>query len=125
MSASGCISIPAREEQGGKDFWDRTVVLTNKDANLPIPEHDSPRNAIEPFRAGFPPLSRSSPLYLKCASKKHGIVATAQEVDGEFTVFEGSGREPEPRGSESRTGTEDSERNWFNMGPSFLPPTVP
>lgn len=136
------------EEQGGKDFWDRAIVLTSKDANLtkaharylesrlitlaqqanrarlmngtapaplPLPESDvsdmeyfiaqakialpvlgvnlfrnttvsiTPSNPSEPVSAQ--PIV--SPLF-EMRLKKHGIVATAQEVDGEFTVLEGS-----------------------------------
>ena len=137
------------EEQGGKDFWDRAVVLTSKDANLtkaharylesrlitlaqqanrarlvngtapaplPLPEADvsdmeyfiaqakialpvlgvnlfrnttvvvTPPDPAEPTST---PQSILSPLF-EMRLKKPGIVATAHEVDGEFTVLEGS-----------------------------------
>ncbi|KAF0971224.1 MULTISPECIES: GIY-YIG nuclease family protein [Gordonia] len=133
------------ENQNGKDFWDRAIVLTSKDANLTkaharylesrfitlalqanrarltngtspapivLPEADmsdmeyfvdqskivlpvlgvnifrSPRTAV-----ASPPDSHGgrtdSPVF-EMTMKKLGISATAQEVDGEFTVFEGS-----------------------------------
>ena len=136
------------EEQGGKDFWDRAIVLTSKDANLtkaharylesrlitlaqqanrarlingtapaplPLPESYvsdmeyfiaqakivlpvlgvnlfrnttvsvTPSNPTEPS-SSHPVVS---PLF-EMSLKRYGIVATAQEVDGEFTVLEGS-----------------------------------
>jgi hypothetical protein len=135
------------EEQGGKDFWDRAIVLTSKDANLtkaharylesrfitlaqqaqrarllngtappplPLPEADvsdmeyfieqakiilpvlgvnilrSTAAAVshaEPATASAPVLSPVFELRLR----KDGISATARELDGEFTVLEGSG----------------------------------
>ena len=136
------------EEQGGKDFWDRAIVLTSKDANLtkaharylesrlitlaqqanrarlmngtapaplPLPESDVSdmeyfiaqakialpvlgvnlfRNttvSITPSNPSEPSSSHPvvSPLF-EMSLKRYGIVATAQEVDGEFTVLEGS-----------------------------------
>lgn len=136
------------EEQGGKDFWDRAIVLTSKDANLtkaharylesrlitlaqqanrarlingtapaplPLPESDVsdmeyfiaqakialPVLGVNLFRNTTVSITLSnpsepvsshpivSPLF-EMRLKKHGIVATAQEVDGEFTVLKGS-----------------------------------
>jgi hypothetical protein len=136
------------EEQGGKDFWDRAIVLTSKDANLtkaharylesrlitlaqqanrarlmngtapaplPLPESDVSdmeyfiaqakialpvlgvnllRNTAVSLTPSNPagPVSAQpivSPLF-EMRLKKYGILATAQEVDGEFTVLEGS-----------------------------------
>jgi hypothetical protein len=134
------------EERGGKDFWDRAIVLTSKDANLTkahgrylesrfitlanrakrsrltngtapplprLPEADVSdmeyfifqaeivlpvlgvnllRSAANAVRAGDPasaPGRTASPVF-ELRVKKDGIVATAQEVDGEFTVLEGS-----------------------------------
>ncbi|MET4540883.1 hypothetical protein ABIE37_002671 [Arthrobacter bambusae] len=137
------------EDQGGKDFWERAIVLTSKDANLtkaharylesrlitlaqqanrsrlvnatapiplPLPESDvsdmeyfiaqakialpvlgvnllrstavlnAPVDPVEPIRTGQHAVSPVFEMRLK----KDGIVATAQEVDGEFTVLEGS-----------------------------------
>ncbi|MCC3270096.1 GIY-YIG nuclease family protein [Arthrobacter gengyunqii] len=137
------------EEQGGKDFWERAIILTSKDANLtkaharylesrlitlaqqanrarltngtapvplPLPEADisdmeyfiaqvkialpvlgvnlfrnttvttASSNAADPL----PPVqSLVSPLF-EMRLARHGIVATAQEVDGEFTVLKAS-----------------------------------
>ena len=135
------------EEQGGKDFWDRAIVLTSKDANLtkaharylessfialaqqarrsrllngtappllPLPESD--RSDMEYFIAqakiilpvlgvnilrapvtvadatpGAVPGSATpvSPTF-ELQLRKEGIVATARELDGEFTVLEDS-----------------------------------
>lgn len=137
------------EDQGGKDFWDRAIVLTSKDTNLtkaharylesrlitlaeqanravlvngtapsplPLPEADVsdmeyfisqvmimlPVLGVNLLRAAVfprPPeqsgasmtaiLSAQSPMF-ELSAKKSGIAATAQEIDGEFTVFEGS-----------------------------------
>lgn len=137
------------EDQGGKDFWERAIVLTSKDANLtkaharylesrlitlaqqanrarlvngtaptplPLPESDVsdmeyfiaqakialpvlgvnllrstvPSNAlvdpIEQIHSGQPSISPVFEMRLK----KDDILAVAQEVDGEFTVLEGS-----------------------------------
>jgi len=135
------------EDQNGKDFWDRAIVLTSKDTNLTkaharylesrlitlalqagrarltnstapapivLPEADvsdmeyfieqakivlpilsvnvfrSPRSL--PVPAGSTPVNdrTDSPLF-EMRLKKFGITAVAQEVDGEFTVREGSG----------------------------------
>lgn len=138
------------EEKGGKDFWDRAVVLTNKDANLtkaharylesrfitlarqagrsritnstsplplPLPEADVsdmeyfiaqtqiilPVLGVNMFRsasgpvsapaeaAGAPPLT--SPIFTLYL-RKDGLTATAREIDGEFTVLQGSQARP-------------------------------
>jgi Domain of unknown function (DUF4357) len=136
------------EEQGGKDFWDRAIVLTSKDANLtkaharylesrlitlaqqarrsrlingtappplPLPEADIsdmeyfiaqakiilPVLGVNILRSAASPVSHagetaaasapaSSPLF-ELHVKRDGITATAREIDGEFTVLEGSG----------------------------------
>lgn len=136
------------EDQGGKDFWDRAIVLTSKDSNLtkahvrylesrlislaqqanralldngtaplplPLPEADisdmeyfiaqarivlpvlgvnllrtvstptpTPTQSMEAVSAG-----EVSPVF-EMSLKKSGVMATAQEFDGEFTVHEGS-----------------------------------
>ena len=130
------------EEQGGKDFWDRAIVLTSKDANLtkaharylesrfitlaqqagrarlingtapllpPLPEADVsdmdyfitqakiilPVLGVNILRstaaAAAAPASAavSSPVF-ELHLKRDGISATAREIDGEFTVLEGS-----------------------------------
>lgn len=135
------------EDQGGKDFWDRAIVLTSKDANLTkaharylesrfialglqanrarltnstaptpivLPEADVsdmeyfieqakillPVLGINIFRsaatAAAVPIgpdssstTENSPIF-ELRLKKEGIVATSQEVDGEFTVHERS-----------------------------------
>jgi Domain of unknown function (DUF4357) len=135
------------EEQGGKDFWDRAVVLTSKDANLtkaharylesrfislatqagrsrltnatappppPLPEADRsdmeyyiaqakivlPVLGINLLRApSVPPAgsagaasgqpSVASPAFT-LHLRREGITAAAREVDGEFTVLQGS-----------------------------------
>ena len=135
------------EEQGGKDFWDRAIVLTSKDANLtkaharylesrfitlaqqasrsrlingtappplPLPEADVsdmeyfiaqakiilPVLGVNILRSAAAAVSRaaatapgstaiSSPVF-ELHLKKEGISATAREIDGEFTVLEGS-----------------------------------
>ena len=137
------------EDQGGKDFWNRAILLTSKDANLtkaharylesrlislaqktnrarlingtapaplPLPESDIsdmeyfvaqakivlPVLGVNLFRnttlATKPHDASSTPELVKelvspvfeLRSKKHGFVATAQEIDGEFIVLEGS-----------------------------------
>lgn len=138
------------EEAGGKDFWDRVVVLTSKDANVtkaharylearligaasaakratvvngtaPVPIHLPeadisdmeyylsqvhivlPVLGITEFRptrsvtpTNVPPeadrttTERISPTF-RFEVPRHGIIAVAQEIDGEFTVLEGSG----------------------------------
>jgi hypothetical protein len=138
------------EDQAGKDFWDRAIVLTSKDTNLtkaharylesrlitlaqhanravlmngtappplPLPEADisdmeyyisqamivlpvlgvnilrsaAIAKGLSQQQALSTPTTRSqlSPVF-ELALKKSGISATAQEIDGEFTVFEGS-----------------------------------
>ncbi len=135
------------EEQGGKDFWDRAIVLTSKDANLtkaharylesrfitlaqqarrsrlingtappplPLPEADVSDmeyfiaqariilpvlgvNILRSAAAGVSQASAAAPASAPASSpvfelhlKKDGISATAREIDGEFTVLEGS-----------------------------------
>lgn len=138
---------PARsEDQNGKDFWDRAIVLTSKDTNLTkaharylesrlislalqasrarltnnttppqivLPEADVsdmeyfieqvgiilPVLGVNIFRSLRVVVTTSdvdlvsnrtgSPVF-EMTLKKWGIAATAQEVDGEFTVLEGS-----------------------------------
>lgn len=133
----------------GKDFWERTCVVTSKDQNItkaharylearliaianatgaatlvngtapplvPLPEADASDMEffIEQLRLilpvlGFDFLRRqkiASPTkvtvgaavvdagvspFFRLFSKKHGLEATAKEVDGEFIVLEGSG----------------------------------
>ena len=147
------------EDQGGKDFWDRAIVLTSKDTNLtkaharylesrlitlaqqanrtslvngtappplPLPEADIsdmeyfisqakivlPVLGVNLLRAvptmpvaeqqgsGMAAtLSVQSPIF-ELTLKKSGIAATAQEIDGEFTVFEGSTARSEWQGVE-------------------------
>lgn len=137
------------EEAGGKDFWDRVVILTSKDANVTkaharylearlinaatsakratvvngtapapihLPEADVsdmeyylsqvqivlPVLGITEFRptraqvapdhtsvAGISAVERTSPTF-RFEVPRHGIAALAQEIDGEFTVLEGS-----------------------------------
>jgi hypothetical protein len=136
------------EEQGGKDFWVRAIVLTSKDTNLTkaharylesrfiaiareasrvkltnstapaplvLPEADIsdmeyfiaqaqivfPVLGINIFRsiatvnkvvASEPDAAseaHESPVF-ELASKKEGVLATAKEVDGEFTVLKSS-----------------------------------
>lgn len=151
------------EDQGGKDFWDRAIVLTSKDANLtkaharylesrlitlaeqakrahltngtaptplPLPESDIsdmeyfiaqakialPVLGVNLFRSttvsttpAEPAASDQSnkasvsPLF-EMRLKKDGILATAREIDGEFTVLECSLARP------SWIGVEDGYR---------------
>ncbi|MDA8039148.1 MAG: GIY-YIG nuclease family protein [Actinomycetota bacterium] len=138
------------EDQGGRDFWDRAIVLTSKDTNLtkaharylesrlitlaqqanravlvngtapsplPLPEADVsdmeyflsqveivlPVLGVNLFRSATSSqvapsehgpsltatITRVSPTF-ELTLKKSGIAATAQEIDGEFTVFAGS-----------------------------------
>ena len=135
------------EDQGGKDFWDRAIVLTSKDANLtkaharylesrfitlamqarrsrlvngtapaPLPLPEADRSDMEYFIAqaqiilpvlgvnilrsaaaadgaapGTPTPARSSSPLFTLLLKKDGIAGRAREIDGEFTVLEGSG----------------------------------
>lgn len=136
------------EDQNGKDFWDRAIVLTSKDTNLTkaharylesrlirlateatrarltnstapepitLPEADvsdmeyyiaqakivlpvlgvnifrsaSPDQVLASSQVGAPTITQTSPVFeMKLA--RDGIHATAQEVDGEFTVRQGS-----------------------------------
>jgi hypothetical protein len=137
------------EEQGGKDFWERAVVLTSKDANLTkaharylesrfialaqqasrtkltngtaptpimLPEADvsdmeyfiaqakivlpvlgvnifrsaSTTGVLEGGQVNAPAVSPSSSPVFELRLKRFGVAAKAQEVDGEFTVLEGS-----------------------------------
>lgn len=135
------------EDQNGKDFWDRAIVLTSKDTNLTkaharylesrlislalhasrakltngttpppiaLPEADvsDMEYFIEQAKIVLPVLGvnifrspkattiaanpevvdarTDSPLF-EMTLKKSGISATAQEVDGEFTVLKSSG----------------------------------
>lgn len=135
------------EDQGGKDFWDRAIVLTSKDANLTkaharylesrfitigsqanrarltnstapspvvLPEADVsdmeyfieqakivlPVLGVNIFRSAATAVASAaepgavgrveqSPVF-ELQLNKGGIVATAQEVDGEFTVLPGA-----------------------------------
>ena len=145
------------EEHGGKDFWDRAIVFTSKDANLtkaharylesgfialaqqarrarlvngtappplPLPEADVSdmeyfiaqakiilpvlgvnilrTSAAAPVSAqgAVPdPVRVASPTF-ELHLKKEGITAAAREIDGEFTVLEGS------RARSSRAGVQ-------------------
>lgn len=134
------------ETQGGKDFWDRAVIITSKDANLTkaharylesrlialglqarrakltnstapepilLPEADAsdmesfidqarivlPVLGVNIFRAATVGPARpvddttEEPVdwpTFELRLKKDGIVATAQEIDGEFTILDGS-----------------------------------
>lgn len=137
------------QEQGGKDFWERAILLTSKEANLtkaharylesrlislalkasrallvngtapaplPLPESDifDMEYFIAQAKIALPVLdvnlfrnttlvtkshdALSTPEFVKDSvspifelrSKEHGFVATAQEIDGEFIVLEGS-----------------------------------
>lgn len=137
------------EDQGGKDFWNRAIVLTSKDANLTkaharylesrfitlaqlakrarltngtaptpiaLPEADVsdmeyyiaqakiilPVLGVNLFRSATTaivataasaadrvPVAVESPIF-EVHLKKEGITAHAREIDGEFTVIEGS-----------------------------------
>jgi len=148
------------EDQGGKDFWQRAVVLTSKDANLTkaharylesrlitlasqasrakltnstapppivLPEADVsdmeyfieqalivlPVLGINIFRSasarGSQTASRTgaahdvqagdSPVF-ELTHRNDSVVATAQEIDGEFTVLSGSQAQPRWTGIE-------------------------
>jgi len=137
-------------EQGGKDFWDRVIILTSKDANLtkaharylesrlidlasqakrarlvngtapaPIQLPEADVSDMEYFisqavivlpvlgvtllrSAGIAPAPRvdhaphpidASPVF-NISLAKAGIAARAREVDGEFTILEGSAARP-------------------------------
>jgi hypothetical protein len=135
------------EQQGGKDFWERAIVLTSKDANLtkaharylessfialaqqarrsrllngtappplPLPEADisdmeyfigqakiilpvlgvnilrAPATLTVTTPGAVPgPAAAVSPTF-ELQLRREGITATAREIDGEFTVLEGS-----------------------------------
>jgi hypothetical protein len=135
------------EDQGGKDFWDRAIVLTSKDSNLtkaharyvesrfitlatqarrsrlvngtapaPLPLPEADMSDMEYFVAqakiilpvlgvnilrslaaadgathAAPVPARSSSPVFALLLKKDGIAGRAREIDGEFTVLEGSG----------------------------------
>lgn len=151
------------EEVGGKDFWDRVVILTSKDANVTkaharylearligaaaaakratvvngtapapihLPEADIsdmeyylsqvhivlPVLGITEFRptrstgAAETPsdvertvAERTSPTF-RFEVPRHGISAIAQEIDGEFTVLEGSAARAEWIGTHRHPG---------------------
>jgi hypothetical protein len=139
------------EDQGGKDLWDRAIVLTSKDANLtkaharylesrfislatqaarsrllngtappllPLPEADisdmeyfiaqakiilpvlgvnilrSAATSVDGAGAAAPAPSRTPSPVFALQVRKDGIAARAREVDGEFTVLEGSAARP-------------------------------
>ncbi|MBB0990777.1 GIY-YIG nuclease family protein [Dietzia sp. SLG510A3-30A2] len=149
------------EDQNGKDFWDRAIVLTSKDTNLTkaharylesrfitlalqasrarltngttpppivLPEADvsDMEYFIEQAKIVLPVLGvnifrsptttptvphtevagtrADSPIF-EMTLKKSGITATAQEVDGEFTVLEGSSARLKWTGGEGHSYT--------------------
>lgn len=161
------------EDQGGKDFWDRAVVLTSKDANLTkaharylesrlialaklakrahlvngttpppinLPEADIsdmeyylsqakivlPVLGINMLRSVSTaaavvetPIQRGlsavdSPVF-ELNLKKEGVVARAREIDGEFTVLEGSQARAEWIGT-SNTGYQALRGNLLQEG---------
>jgi Domain of unknown function (DUF4357) len=144
------------EDQGGKDFWDRAILFTSKDANLtkaharylesrfitlatqarrsrlingtapaplPLPEADvsdmeyfitqakivlpvlgvnilrSAATADSGPAGASGPAVASSPVFVLHV-KRDGITARAREIDGEFTVLEGSGARASWTGSQ-------------------------
>ncbi|WP_271800228.1 GIY-YIG nuclease family protein [Dietzia maris] len=146
------------EAQGGKDFWDRAVVLTSKDANLTkahvryiesrlielaaqaqrarltngtsppritLPEADVsdmeyfldqakiilPVLGVNLFRSIATPPSpvpsetgpRTESTVFEMTMKRLALTATAREVDGEFTVLEGSRARREWSGVENHS----------------------
>lgn len=146
------------ETQGGKDFWDRAIVLTSKDANLTkahvrylesrlielaaqaqrarltngtnppritLPEADVsdmeyfldqvkiilPVLGVNLFRSlatpSSPPPSPTTPrtetAVFEMTLQRLGLSATAREVDGEFTVLEGSRARREWSGDETQS----------------------
>lgn len=150
------------EDQRGKDFWDRAVVLTSKDTNLTkaharylesrfialalqagrarltnatspppitLPEADvsDMEYFIEQAKIVLPVLGvnifrspvtvpvtssvetvdrrRSESPVFEMTLRKFGITARAREVDGEFTVLEGSGARLAWTGAESHSYT--------------------
>ena len=135
-------------ESGGKDFWERAIVLTSKDANLtkaharylesrliglareasrleltngttpplpPLPEADvsdmeffisqvqiilpvlganllrGTKTVPQPHSSGEALVAQATSPVFELNYPKHGIVARAQVLGGEFTVFAGSG----------------------------------
>lgn len=163
------------EESGGKDFWDRVVVLTSKDANLTkaharylearlinaatnsrraavlngtsptpiqLPEADIsdmeyylsqvqivlPVLGITEFRPTRPVenaiasladntalTARTSPTF-QFEVPRHGISALAQEVDGEFTVLEGSTARGEWIGTRRHPGYQQLHSSLLSDG---------
>jgi hypothetical protein len=172
------------EDNGGKDFWNRVVVLTSKDANLTkaharylesrlialagqakrsrianatapsviqLPEADVsdmeyfisqalivfPVLGINTFRtAPKPPahipaesstdsstsaavqpsgLIHESPEF-QLTLAKHSLKARAQEIDGEFTVLEGSHARAEWVGTDSRAGYQHLHTRYLAEG---------
>lgn len=149
------------EDQNGKDFWDRAIVLTSKDTNLTmaharylesrfitlalqasrarltnsttpppivLPEADvsDMEYFIEQAKIVLPVLgvnlfrsptttptvphtevagTRTDSPVFEMTLKKSGITATAQEVDGEFTVLEGSSARLKWTGGEGHSYT--------------------
>lgn len=146
------------EDQRGKDFWDRAIVLTSKDTNLTksharylesrfitlalhagrarltnatspppitLPEADvsDMEYFIEQAKIMLPVLGvnifrspvtssvetvdrrRSESPVFEMALRKFGITARAREVDGEFTVLEGSGARLAWTGAENHSYT--------------------
>lgn len=162
------------EDAGGKDFWDRVVILTSKDANvtkaharylearlinaatsakratvvngtapLPIhlPEADVsdmeyylsqvqivlPVLGITEFRPTRVPLvsesskitnsvyARTSPTF-RFEVPRYGIAAIAQEIDGEFTVLEGSIARAEWVGTHRHPGYQQQHTSLLGDG---------
>lgn len=163
------------ESSGGKDFWDRVVVLTSKDANVTkaharylearliaaatvarratvmngtapvpnqLPEADIsdmeyylsqvhivlPVLGITEFRptrfplpdagtaeAGTLAAARTSPTF-EFAVSRHQVAATAQQVDGEFTVREGSTARSSWAGTEQHPGYRHLHATLLNDG---------
>lgn len=149
------------EDQNGKDFWDRAIMLTSKDTNLTkaharylesrfitlalqatrarltngttpppivLPEADvsDMEYFIEQAKIVLPVLgvnlfrspttnttvphtevagTRTDSPVFEMTLKKSGITATAQEVDGEFTVREGSSARLKWTGGEGHSYT--------------------
>lgn len=146
------------EEQEGKDFWDRAIVITSKDSNLTkaharylesrfialglqaqrakltnstapqpiaLPEADVsdmeyfieqarivlPVLGVNIFRSAVsaiprvdqPPATVQPPVspVFELRLKKDGVRATAQEIDGEFTVLAGSKAKREWTGAQA------------------------
>ncbi|MFE6254559.1 GIY-YIG nuclease family protein [Agromyces sp. NPDC057865] len=162
-------------EAGGKDFWDRVVVLTSKDANVtkaharylessliraatdarrasvlngtaPAPIHLPEADVSDmeyylsqlqivlpvlgitefrPTRAQLrpdaspsepgSPTQRTSPTF-RFEITRHGVAALAQEVDGEFTVLEGSIARSVWVGTERHPGYQQLHSGLLNEG---------